>query len=184
MASQKKKEKISILFILTSCVLDGVEPLPGSRRSRGTEKQHGHQEIPSIHRQQQIPTVPVGASGQDGEVKYTVDTQDTLNHFSSVLLWLYFRCNPFFVRCIKPNNTKVDVDKDLPDMPTNTVSHDMLAFTSSFRMRVCLKTTWSKVSWVTPASWRRSGSGKKATLLGCRFLSSCSGETLYLLVQP
>lgn len=54
---------------------DGVKPLPGSRRGHGSagrrsheEEQHSHQKIPSPHRQQQVPAVPAGASGEDGEV--------------------------------------------------------------------------------------------------------------------
>lgn len=56
---------------------DGVKPLPGSRRGHRSaersheEEQHGHQEIPSAHRQQQVPTVSAGAGGEDGEVSPT-----------------------------------------------------------------------------------------------------------------
>lgn len=59
------------------CVLpDGIKPLRGSCRDHGSaerrsheEEQHSHQKVPSSHRQQQVPTVPARASGEDGEVK-------------------------------------------------------------------------------------------------------------------
>lgn len=55
---------------------DGFKPLRGSCRRRGSaqrrtrsEEQHRHQKIPSTHRQQQVPTVPARAGGEDGEVR-------------------------------------------------------------------------------------------------------------------
>jgi len=64
------------------CVFpDGVKPLPGSRRGHRSaegrpdeEEQHGHQKIPSAHRQQQVPTVAAGAGGEDGEVNLRDET--------------------------------------------------------------------------------------------------------------
>lgn len=54
---------------------DGVKPLPGSHRGHRSaerrsheEEQHSHQKIPSSNCQQQVPAVPAGASGEDGEV--------------------------------------------------------------------------------------------------------------------
>lgn len=61
---------------------DGVKPLPGSRRGhRSTERrsheeeQHSHQKIPSANCQQQVPTVPARASGEDGEVNLRDEAQ-------------------------------------------------------------------------------------------------------------
>lgn len=65
---------------LCECVVlvDGVKSVPGSRRRHGSakrrpheEEQLGHQEVPTTHRQQQVPTVPAGARGKDGEVKWS-----------------------------------------------------------------------------------------------------------------
>lgn len=107
---------------LCICVFpDGIEPLPGSCRGHGSaershkEEQHSHQKIPSSHRQQQVSTVPAGAGGEDGEVKYTCSLSDhnwfLLFSLKKIIMFLlfHFRCNPYFVRCIKPNNMKVDL---------------------------------------------------------------------------
>lgn len=63
------------MFLICVCP-DGVKPLHGSCRGHGSaerrshkEEQHSHPEIPSSHRQQQVPTVSARASGEDGEVK-------------------------------------------------------------------------------------------------------------------
>lgn len=54
---------------------DGVKTLPGSLRGHRSaegrtheEEQHSHQKIPSSHCEQQVPTVPARAGGEDGEV--------------------------------------------------------------------------------------------------------------------
>lgn len=73
-----KKNNLNYFFL--SVCPDGVKPLPGSHRGhrstsrRSHEKeQHCHQEIPGSDCQQQVPAVPVGVSGEDGEVG-TIDS--------------------------------------------------------------------------------------------------------------
>ena len=55
---------------------DGVRPLPaplggggGTEGRPGQEEQHGDAEVPGLHCQPQVPDVPPGARGEDGEVR-------------------------------------------------------------------------------------------------------------------
>ena len=68
-------ECVNVCMRACVCVcLDGVKTVPGSRRGDRSaarsheEEQHGYEEIPSSHRQQQVPTVTARAGGEDGEV--------------------------------------------------------------------------------------------------------------------
>lgn len=86
---------------LCICVFpDGIEPLPGSCRGHGSaershkEEQHSHQKIPSSHRQQQVSTVPAGAGGEDGEVKYTCSLSD---HKWLLIIFIKKKLSCFFV---------------------------------------------------------------------------------------
>lgn len=109
-----------------------------TERGSREEGQHSHPKISTSNCQQQVPTVSAGTSGEDGEVDnfdqqlniknyhnshknlirlhhikdacllfHTEENLDAdiIDHFG---LFFSSRCNPYFVRCIKPNNMKVD----------------------------------------------------------------------------
>lgn len=73
--SRTTERKMKIIIFFVPLCPDGVKPLPGSHRGRRStarrsheKEQHGHQEISSSDGQQQVPAVPAGVSGEDGEV--------------------------------------------------------------------------------------------------------------------
>lgn len=100
---------------------------------------------------------------------------------------LHFRCNPFFVRCIKPNHLKVDIESMFP--PVIIVMREFnltlscrfslnpLPYLIAFSNQACLRTIWSAASWDTQGSWRQFGSVDRGILSECHSPYSCSGNT-------
>lgn len=88
----------------------------------------------------------------------------------------HFRCNPFFVRCIKPNNMKVQFQTASLYMhawPKLALSFSVCP--TAVRNRVCLMTTSSATNWNTQGSWRPSGFADRGILSECPSVCSCSG---------
>lgn len=184
----ERKMKTTIFFV--PLYPDGVKPLPGSHRGRRStarrsheKEQHCHQEISSSDGQQQVPAVSAGVSGEDGEVgvveNYIRDNYIVINQQKNKKPCSFCcRCNPFFVRCIKPNNMKVGVlthtHLSTEKMQTCFLHSSLFCF-CFFSKLLRLRTSWSAVSWGTRASWRPSASAKRAILSGCTSTSSSSG---------
>lgn len=107
-----------------------------SAKRSNEQEQHSDSEISALYCGRQVPAITTRAPWQNGEVLYTHKHKEMYNithgyqhiHIHSYIcfswlcvfggiylvispvLFTFFRCNPFFVRCIKPNNNKVWAD--------------------------------------------------------------------------